>query len=136
MQSTPLIPLPLFILGLCGGGGGDLLLIGVDGLGDLRRHILLVMLSQDLGGGEEAADPPGLLSHGRRRLLIGILQGPNEALDDDRVAFTEQVREGALVADKDVGDEVGNDELHEGGGGGPGDAASRTSRRRGGILTC
>ncbi|KAK9128116.1 hypothetical protein Syun_016913 [Stephania yunnanensis] len=99
MQSTPLIPLPLFILGLCGrgGGGGDLLLIGVDGLGDLRRHILLVMLSQDLGGGhggEEADDPPGLLNHGRRRLLIGILQGPNEALDDDRVAFTEQVREG------------------------------------------
>ncbi|KAK9150814.1 hypothetical protein Syun_009123 [Stephania yunnanensis] len=67
MQSTPLIPLPLFVLGLCGrggdGSGGDLLLIGVDGLGDLRQHILLVMLSQDLGGGEEAADPPAFSIH-------------------------------------------------------------------------
>ncbi|KAK9125968.1 hypothetical protein Scep_014814 [Stephania cephalantha] len=91
-------------------------------------HILLVMLSRDLGGGEEAADPPAF-SITAPPPPYRDPRGPNEALDDGRVAFTEQVREGALVADKDVGDEVGDDELHEGGEAG-GDAASRTSPSR------
>lgn len=52
---------------------------------------------------------------------MGVLRcrdGLYEALDDNGVALAEEVGEGALVAYEDVGEEVGYDELHLGGGGG------------------
>ena len=53
-----------------------------------------------------------------------VRQWLEEPLDDDGVALAEEVGEGALVADEDVGDEVRDDELDLGGGGrGMGDGA-------------
>ena len=73
-------------------------------VGDLGRHIVLVVLGEDLAGREHAV----LAEH---------------ALCDDPLPLTEQIRQNALVADRHLVRPIGQAELHHAVAGTPLDAA-------------
>lgn len=123
-QADPSSLLSILPFSLC----FDLCLILLNRHRDFLGHILLIMLSKYLIRLKVAAPAPRLLRDGglpRNRcapcLIVG--EGGQKAVDDDGVAFPEKIGEHALVPDEDVGEEIGDDELHLLGGGGVGEAA-------------
>ena len=105
----------------CGGRrrriGLELLLVSLERLADLLGHVLLVVLGEHLGASQEARALPRLLGHLPPVVAAEVVgEGLEEPLDDDGVALAEEVRQGAVVPDKHVGDEVRDDELDLGGG--------------------
>ena len=107
---------------LRGGGGGhggsgsilNNLLILLNSSSNFFRHVLLIMLGENLGSRKIALYLPRLLGNVLRRHLLPDLvrERFHEPFHNDGVPFPEQIRQRSLVPYHDVGDEIGDDELH------------------------